>query len=614
VTSQLVAINVLGDSAVEPDEGFVVTLNTPSASGTITTATASGTIQNDDTSYAIAATSAIKAEGNSPITPTPYTFTVTRSGITTGISTVDYAVTGSATNPAVALDFLGNVLPTGTVVFADGMTSRVVPIYVVGNSTLEPDEGFVVTLNSPSNPGTITTAAANGTILNDDTAPTVVLSRNFSTINEAAGIATFLAVLSARSSLPVTVTLGFSGTATATSDYTHSATQIVIPAGQLGASITVNAVQDALDELNETVVIDIIGVTNGTELGLQQLSTLILDDDAAPTVTLSVNNAIIAEAVGTTMFTATLSAVSGQAVTVLLAYSGTAIVTSDYTRSNSQIVIPAGQLNASITITAVQDALDELNETVIVDIAGVTNGTESGVQQQTTAIADDDTAPTVVLSRNLSTINEAAGIATFMAVLSARSSLPVTVTLGFSGTATATSDYTRSATQIVIPAGQLGASITVNVVQDALDELNETVVVDIIDVTNGTELGIQQRSTLILDDDAAPTVTLSVNNATIAEAVGTTMFTATLSAVSGRAVTVLLAYSGTATVTSDYTRSNTQIVIPAGQLNASITITAVQDALDELNETVIVDIAGVTNGLELGIQQRITTILDDDPA
>ena len=60
-----------------------------------------GTINNDDTAaatLAIAATDADKAEGNSG--STPFTFTVTRSGDTSGASSVNYAVTGSGTNAA----------------------------------------------------------------------------------------------------------------------------------------------------------------------------------------------------------------------------------------------------------------------------------------------------------------------------------------------------------------------------------------------------------------------------------------------------------------------------------------------------------------------------------
>jgi len=40
----------------------------------------------------------------------------------------------------------------------------------------------------------------------------------------------------------------------------------------------------------------------------------------------------------------------------------------------------------------------------------------------------------------------------------------------------------------------------------------------------------------------------------------------------------------------------TSIVIPPGSTNGTVTLTAVQDTLDELNETIIVDISSVTNG------------------
>ena len=58
-------VNVSGDTAVEPDEGFTVTLSNASGGAQITTASAAGTIRNDDTALAIAATDAAKAEGNS---------------------------------------------------------------------------------------------------------------------------------------------------------------------------------------------------------------------------------------------------------------------------------------------------------------------------------------------------------------------------------------------------------------------------------------------------------------------------------------------------------------------------------------------------------------------
>jgi VCBS repeat-containing protein len=121
---------------------------------------------------AIAATSAAKAEGNSGTTN--FTFTVTRSTNTDTATNVDYAVTGSGTNAANAADFSGT-LPTGTVSFAVGETSKTITVSGSGDTTSEKDEGFTVTLSNPSTGAQITTATATGTIQNDD-ALTIELS------------------------------------------------------------------------------------------------------------------------------------------------------------------------------------------------------------------------------------------------------------------------------------------------------------------------------------------------------------------------------------------------------------------------------------------------------
>ena len=168
-TSQTITVNVAGDTTVEADEGFTVTLSNPSAGTTIGTAAATGTILNDDalaSQLSIAAGNASQAEGNSG--STPFTFTVTRSGGTTGTSSVAWAVTGSGGSPANAADFTGGVLPSGTLSFAAGQTSQTITVNVAGDSTVEPNEGFTVTLSNASAGTSISTATATGTIRNDD--------------------------------------------------------------------------------------------------------------------------------------------------------------------------------------------------------------------------------------------------------------------------------------------------------------------------------------------------------------------------------------------------------------------------------------------------------------
>jgi ELWxxDGT repeat protein len=115
---------------------------------------------------AIAATSASQTEGNSG--SKAFTFTVTRGDNTTGSNNVDWAVTGSGSNPANATDFAGGLLPSGVVSFAPGESSKVITVDVQGDTTVELNENFTVTLSNPTNGATITTATATGTINNDD--------------------------------------------------------------------------------------------------------------------------------------------------------------------------------------------------------------------------------------------------------------------------------------------------------------------------------------------------------------------------------------------------------------------------------------------------------------
>jgi hypothetical protein len=116
-----------------------------------------------------APTNITQLEGN--IGTTPFTFTVTRTGDTTGITTANWEVTATGANGVNAEDFGGN-LPTGTVTFAAGETSQVITVNVSGDTVVEPDETFTVTLSNPSN-ATISNSTGTGTISNEDTPPVV---------------------------------------------------------------------------------------------------------------------------------------------------------------------------------------------------------------------------------------------------------------------------------------------------------------------------------------------------------------------------------------------------------------------------------------------------------
>ncbi len=112
-----------------------------------------------------------------------------------------------------------------------------------------------------------------------------------------------------------------------------------------------------------------------------------------PTVTLDVTGSPFAENSGAATVTATLSHVWTDDVTVNLSFAGTATNMDDYTRSAESIVISAGSLSGSITLTGVDDADIDPTESVVVDITSVSNGVEDGTQQVTATIDDDEIPP-----------------------------------------------------------------------------------------------------------------------------------------------------------------------------------------------------------------------------
>ncbi|MGF1479145.1 MAG: endonuclease/exonuclease/phosphatase family protein [Cyanophyceae cyanobacterium] len=159
----LFAVNELGVNEVFDTAGNSVDPNSFDINPT--TGTTFGAINpssdNGGTTLSIQASDAVQAEGDSGTTS--FTFTVTRSGDTSGATDVDFAVSGEAD----AADF-GGTLPSGTISFAAGDTTQTITLAVSGDTDTEADEDFTVTLSNPTNGATIATATATGTIQNDD--------------------------------------------------------------------------------------------------------------------------------------------------------------------------------------------------------------------------------------------------------------------------------------------------------------------------------------------------------------------------------------------------------------------------------------------------------------
>lgn len=104
-----------------------------------------------------------KVEGNSGTTT--WTYTVTRS-TAYGATAINWTFAAGTTSAA---DFQGGDLPVGgTVNLANGVAAGTFTITTVGDTVVEPDEVFTVSITAPPGYTLGTPSSATGTILNDD--------------------------------------------------------------------------------------------------------------------------------------------------------------------------------------------------------------------------------------------------------------------------------------------------------------------------------------------------------------------------------------------------------------------------------------------------------------
>lgn len=168
-TSAMVTIQVLADTLGEYNENFLVTLSNPSFGSTLIGTSALGTVQNDDPVLSITANQATQVEGNSQAPDSPFVFTVTRTGNTTGASTAKWQVSGVAAGSSVDPVDFGGYMPSGMVIFTAGQVTQTLTVMVMADVAGELNEGFLVTLSEPTGADLLDERLATMHIVNDDT-------------------------------------------------------------------------------------------------------------------------------------------------------------------------------------------------------------------------------------------------------------------------------------------------------------------------------------------------------------------------------------------------------------------------------------------------------------
>ena len=264
----------------------------------------------------------------------------------------------------------------------------------------------------------------------------------------------------------------------------------------------------------------------------------------------------------------------------------------------------------TVAVTAAHDD-DAIDDDPVTLTHTVSGGDYEGVSasEVTVTITEDDTPALTIADANAT---EGDGQITFTVRLNVASSLAVKVDWATADdTATQGADYAETTGTLTFDALETEQTITVPLLDDALDENDETFTVALTNAANAT-LDDAEATGTIADNDDTPALTIA--DAEAAEGDGEITFAVTLGAASSLEVTVdWTTADGTATADADYVAADGRLTFAPGQTEATIAVAVFNDALDEGDETLTIALSDPTNAT-IADGTATGTIADDDPS
>jgi hypothetical protein len=532
------------------------------------------------------------------------------SMITASPVTVGYEVTGGSADGS---DFNN---AQGEVTFEPFQETASLTLSIVADDIEENEEDIQVTLKEPKN-AELGDVFEHRLLISANLLPRVRFVAATSRAGEETGVQNFAVQLDRLSPVDVRVRYTWTGSAEPT-DHGLVDGFVTIPAGQLSQSLLATIQNDPTDEDDETLDVDLIaqsGAVVAPNLG-ERIHTIV-DDDPPPTIGFAPVASSTGET-GTANLAVTLSLASEKPIKVdYLAAGGGTAGAADYTVTPDTLMFPPGTTSVPVPVVISSDALDENDETARVSLANAVNATlQAATTLHTLTITDDDDPPTIEFQQAASTAAEGTATHAVAVRLSAPSAKQIQFSVTRSGSL---DDLTLPVATFTISPGDTMASFNTTVVDDAIDEDDETVTLALGSLVNA---GLGPRAThtvTITDNDNPPLVRFDPGTPDRSElersiTSATYIYRVVLSAASTKPVTVQVAVGGTA-MNNDFNivSGDIPVVFQPGQTSREIRVIVNPDGSPEQNETVTLTLGTATNATSAGDNQlRTHTIVNDD--
>jgi len=604
------SFTIIDDNECESDETIVITIEKPANAGLGSITSCTITLSNDEidckkptVNFKYETDTASENDGLA-------TIIVTLSEAIDENVLVPYRVNGTAT---IGQD---HDLTDGSFTIMANQTSGNKTFGIINDNDCEPDETIIITLETPTNADLGTKASRTITLLNDASdcpKPTVNLEYETISILENQGVVSIKVTLSEAIDNDVIVFYELNGTATSGNDHNLTSGSITIPANQTFSNIEFNITDDNDCEPDETIVITLETPTNA-DLGTKTSCTITLLNDSndcpKPTVNIECQPIEIEEDEGLVSIKVTLSESIDEDVNISYIVDGTAISGVDHNLTNGIITIFSNQTIANKSFYITDDNQYEQEETIIISLEKPNNADLGSNVSCHINILESD-IPTVQWSVSSQSILENIGTVNITASLNQVCSIDINVPYVVNGTSMQNVDHTLSEGTIIIPAGQFTKSQSFQIVEDDLEEDDETIIITITDDTNAYVGGIASQTITIIDH-TRPIVEWDNALLLVLEDSGSVTITAVLSKATNFELSVPYTVNGTATYPFDHELSEGDIIFSANNQIAVKTFNLRNDHICDENKTIIISLMETIDVKTGQINSQTITIIDND--
>ena len=253
----------------------------------------------------------------------------------------------------------------------------------------------------------------------------------------------------------------------------------------------------------------LMGAPDGAQAGpVQSVTVTINDDDPVPSVAFDQASISVDESAGSVALVLALDAVSGLPVTVDFDVSGTADLGDDVALGTTQLTIPPGVQQGSVSVSIVDDFIDEPTEQIVL---GLTSAVGAQIGQQASValtVLDNDPEPTIAFETAAVTTPEAGAVLELQAVLTGGSAQEVSVQIGLSGTAVSGDDFTGVPTSLSSRPDRPALRLRSNCWTMLWTRSNESIVLAMGSPTGAVLAAPSSVTVTVLDDDLPPSVAI----------------------------------------------------------------------------------------------------------